>query len=57
MRFKLSKYEFWRTKREGSWKLVDAFWGEVHWVGKHMSGESFVNIFGKFIESIFHGRD
>jgi hypothetical protein len=29
----------WRTKRGGCWKKVGAFWGEIHGVGKHMSGD------------------
>jgi len=39
VRFKASKCESWRTKRERSWEKVGAFWEEIHGAGKHIKGE------------------
>ena len=31
-------------------KRVCSFWGEIHGVGKHMSGESFVSNLGELVK-------
>jgi len=40
VRFKASRCESWRTKKEDSWKKVGAFCGDIYGVEKHIKGES-----------------
>jgi len=50
VRFKASRCESWRTKRGGSCEKGWCLLGKIHGVGKHMSGESFVNNMGESCE-------
>jgi len=51
VRFKASRCESWKPKEGALRKRVCAFWGEIHGVGKHMSGESFVSNLGESCET------
>jgi len=47
----------WRTKIGGSWERVGAFLGDIHGVGKHMSGEYCETTrVSEIIYSFVHGK-